>query len=106
MAHTLELAEQLRDELERLSEVQVYAAPRGEPWCGIVSFTVEGVRPQAIETALGAKGIAVRAGLHCAPWAHRWLGTLKDGGSLRISFSHLTCANEIDTFVRGLQAIL
>ncbi len=55
------------------------------PWGGIVSRTVAGVRPKAIEAALGAQGIAVRAGLHCAPWAHRWLGTLGSGGAVRVS---------------------
>jgi len=66
-AHTLALAGQMRDELEKLAGVQVVAPSKKEPWCGILSFTIEGVRPQAIEAALGAKGIAVRAGLHCAP---------------------------------------
>ncbi len=27
----------------------------------------------------------VRSGLHCAPWAHRWLGTLAEGGAVRVS---------------------
>ncbi len=85
IAHTLELAEKLRDELEKTSGVQVYAPSRGEPWCGIVAFTMEDVQPQAVEAALGAKGIAVRAGLHCAPWIHRWLGTIGDGGMVRSS---------------------
>ena len=85
VAQTMELASRLRDELAALPSVTVHAPPPGTPWCGIVSFTVEGVRPQAIEAALGAQGIAVRAGLHCAPWAHRWLGTLESGGMVRVS---------------------
>ena len=85
VAHTLDLAEKLRDELEKTPGVQVYAPPRGEPWSGILAFTVENVRPQAVEAALGAKGIAVRAGLHCAPWVHQWLGTIDDGGMVRSS---------------------
>jgi cysteine desulfurase family protein len=103
VAHTLELAKQLRDELERLPGVQVYAPPRGEPWCGIVSFTVEGERPQAIEAALGARGIAVRAGLHCAPWVHQWLGTLEGGGTLRTSLSFPNSGADIKKFVKTLR---
>ncbi len=57
----------------------------GAAWCGIPAFTAEGIPPQALEAALGARGIAVRAGLHCAPWAHRWLGTLAEGGAVRVS---------------------
>ncbi|RME80926.1 MAG: aminotransferase class V-fold PLP-dependent enzyme, partial [Caldilineae bacterium] len=85
VAHTTELADRLRDELAALSGVTVHTPPPGTPWCGIVSFTIEGVRSQAIEAALGAQGIAVRAGLHCAPWTHRWLGTLERGGTVRVS---------------------
>jgi len=81
VAHTLHLARILREQLATLPDVTVYA-PSG---CGIVAFTVEGISPQALEAALGARGIAVRAGLHCAPWAHRWLGTLESGGAVRVS---------------------
>ncbi|RMD57390.1 aminotransferase class V-fold PLP-dependent enzyme, partial [Candidatus Parcubacteria bacterium] len=93
VTHTTKLADRLRDELAALPGVTVYTPPPGTPWCGIVSFTIEGVRPQAIEAALGAQGIAVRAGLHCAPWAHRWLGTLESGGTVRVSVS-LYCQEE------------
>jgi selenocysteine lyase/cysteine desulfurase len=93
VAQTMELASRLRDELAALPGVTVHTPPTEMPWCGIVSFTIEGVRPQAIEAALGAQGIAVRAGLHCAPWAHRWLGTLERGGTVRVSVS-LYCQEE------------
>jgi len=83
--HTLALSEQLRSELERLSSVQVYVPAEGEPWCGIISFACRGVSPQTAETVLAAKGMAVRAGLHCAPWAHRWLDTARTGGTVRLS---------------------
>lgn len=85
IAHTLELAQALREHLSALPDVTVYAPPPDVPWCGILAFTVEGIAPQALEAALGARGIAVRAGLHCAPWAHRWLGTLTEGGAVRVS---------------------
>ena len=102
VAHTMELANRLRDELAALPGVTVHAPP-GTSWCGILSFTVEGVRPQAIEAALGAQGIAVRAGLHCAPWAHRWLGTLEDGGAVRVSFSWTTRLAEVTQFVETIE---
>jgi len=105
VAHTLELAKQLRDELERLPGVQVYAPPGRESWCGIVSFNVEGVRPQAIEAALGARGIAVRGGLHCAPWVHRWMGTMERGGTIRASLGYLNSADDIETAIGFLWSI-
>jgi len=106
VAHTLELAESLCDKLDELPMVTSYAPPRSEPWCGIVSFTVRGVRPQAIEAALGAKGVAVRAGLHCAPWAHRWLGTTTEGGTVRVSLNFYNCSEDIGNLVYASQTFM
>lgn len=105
--HTLDLAVMLRHELESLPGVTVYTPLNEKVWCGIVSFTVQGVRPQALEAALGAKGIAVRAGLHCAPWAHRWLGTRETGGTLRVSvgwFNELADLEALMTEISRLSA--
>jgi selenocysteine lyase/cysteine desulfurase len=99
VAHTLDLAEKLRDELVKIPGVQVYTPSRGEPWCGILAFTVENVRPQAVEAALGAKGVAVRAGLHCASWVHRWLGTVVDGGAVRVSAGQFNVKDDIISFL-------
>ncbi len=52
--------------------------------CGTVSFVPEGDCHET-EAFLATKGIAVRAGLHCAPLAHESAGTL-DTGTVRISF--------------------
>ena len=105
VAHTLKLAGRLRDELEGLPGVTVHVPPQDEPWCGIVSFTVQGIRPQAIEAALGAKGIAVRAGLHCAPWAHRWLGTVEKGGTVRVSVGWFNHPDQTEALVGSLQTV-
>ena len=45
--------------------------------------------------------IAVRAGLHCAPWTHRWLGTLdrEPAGTLRASPGFFTTDDEIAAFL-------
>ncbi len=94
--HILGLSRRLRTELADLPGVEVYA-PFGEvPWCGIISFTVEDTKPQVLEAAFGGDGIAVRAGLHCAPWAHRWLGTLESGGTVRVSFGYFNSLKDKD----------
>ncbi|MBX6315689.1 MAG: aminotransferase class V-fold PLP-dependent enzyme [Isosphaeraceae bacterium] len=61
--------------------------------------------PQDLADALDASfGIAVRPGLHCAPYVHRSLGTFPDG-TLRLSPGPFTTAEEIDTFLNALTAI-
>lgn len=52
--------------------------------CGTVSFVPKG-DCHDLADFLATKGIAVRAGLHCAPLAHESAGTL-DTGTVRISF--------------------
>lgn len=48
---------------------------------------------------LARQGIAVRAGLHCAPYAHESAGTL-DTGTVRVSIGHDTFDNQIAAFLR------
>lgn len=75
-------AEVCADALESLG-MQVF---RGENQGGTVSF-VPGCDCEAAAQLLAAQGIAVRAGLHCAPLAHESAGTLKTG-TVRISYGH------------------
>lgn len=58
----------------------------GENQGGTVSF-VPGMDCEEAADRLGEKGIAVRAGLHCAPLAHESAGTLETG-TVRVSFGH------------------
>ena len=63
-----------------------YRVFRGEHQSGTISFVPE-MDCEEFAGYLGEKGIAVRAGLHCAPLAHESAGTLKSG-TVRISFGH------------------
>ncbi|MDX2076626.1 MAG: aminotransferase class V-fold PLP-dependent enzyme, partial [bacterium] len=83
--HTDALTNQLVSELQGIAGVRVFV-PRQHT--SIVSLTVDGVAPQAVEATLGAQNIALRAGLHCAPWAHEWAGTLRSGGTVRVSVGY------------------
>jgi selenocysteine lyase/cysteine desulfurase len=50
-------------------------------------------------------GIAVRAGLHCAPLAHESAGTLETG-TVRLSFGPDACREQTETFLRAMTKIL
>jgi selenocysteine lyase/cysteine desulfurase len=50
-------------------------------------------------------GVAVRSGLHCAPWAHRTLGTLETG-ALRFGVGHGNTDADIDVALGALAEIL
>ena len=71
------------------------AASRG----GAISFEVDGVHPHDIATVLDTRGIAVRAGHHCAKPAHARFGVQS---STRMSSYLYTTPAEIDALVEGL----
>jgi selenocysteine lyase/cysteine desulfurase len=98
-------AHAIHDRLRALPGVRAYVPPAAR-WMGIVAFTAEEIAPGALADALAAHGIAVRAGLHCAPLIHRWLGTLDGGGVVRISTSYFTPASAAETLEGALRAIL
>ena len=58
----------------------------GDHQAGTVSF-VPKMDCEEMAEKLGRRGIAVRSGLHCAPFAHESAGTLETG-TVRVSFGH------------------
>ena len=54
----------------------------------------EGYTPAQVGTALDGAGICVRSGLHCAPLAHRTLGT-GENGAVRASFGYFNTVVDV-----------
>lgn len=71
---------------------------------GVVSALFDGYSPDEGEMVLGRCGVAVRSGIQCAPYAHRFLGTLP-AGTIRFSVSALTGDPEFDALERALDVI-
>jgi cysteine desulfurase / selenocysteine lyase len=67
---------------------------------GAISFEIPGVHPHDVATVLDARGIAVRAGHHCAKPAHQRFGVQS---STRMSSYLYTTPAEIDALVEGLE---
>ena len=73
------LARTLLEGLRGIDCVRVYGSP-DPPQTGVVSFRIEGFDVALTGVVLDQRyGIAVRAGLHCAPCAHRAIGTFPEG---------------------------
>jgi cysteine desulfurase/selenocysteine lyase len=72
------------------------AADRG----GAISFELAGAHPHDVATVLDTRGIAVRAGHHCAKPAHARFGVQS---STRMSSYLYTTPAEIDALVEGLE---
>ncbi|GLI36691.1 aminotransferase class V-fold PLP-dependent enzyme [Geobacter hydrogenophilus] len=101
-----ELVACLMDGLGVLPGVICHGPLPDEPRGGLVSFTVEGIDPQTIGFRLDQEfDICVRVGLHCAPAAHRTIGTYP-GGAVRVSPGYFTTDEEIGAFLRAMGKII
>jgi cysteine desulfurase family protein len=97
---------EIRRRLSRNDRIVFYPSEACKQQTTIFSFTVKGLDPADIGYILENNfGIVIRSGLHCAPLIHRHAGTFPDG-SVRVSPSVFTTANEIDTFCSAMDQIL
>ena len=91
--------------LATLPGVEVFEAANPVDQAGVLSFRVQGKDCEEVGEQLGHRGIAVRAGLHCAPTAHQSAGTLETG-TIRVSVSDFNTPVEIQRTVRVLFQLL
>ncbi len=72
---------------------------------GIISLNIKGFKPAEVGAMLDQSfDIAVRPGLHCAPFAHQVLGTFPDG-TVRVSPGYFNTEGEIDQLITALDKI-
>lgn len=103
-AHEAELTGLLLDGLESIPRLTYYG-PRSAGRIGLVSFNIEGHDPHKVSMRLDRDyGIMVRSGLHCAPEAHRLLGTAPTG-AVRASVGYFNQPSDIARLVGALGEI-
>ena len=91
--------------VRQIDGVQVFYQEGFADQVGVVSFIAEGYDCEMGGEAMARKGVALRAGLHCAPLAHRTVGTLKTG-TVRLSPSYFNRREQIDRFAEILGRVL
>ncbi|TVQ76186.1 MAG: aminotransferase class V-fold PLP-dependent enzyme [Phycisphaeraceae bacterium] len=90
--------------LRAISGVLLYG-PEVSERLPVAAFTVEGYDSAEVGTILdGSFGVAVRAGLHCAPGVHEAMG-VGDGGTVRASIGWNTTEQDVERFLEGVRAI-
>lgn len=104
-AHETALCERLLDGLSGLPAVRLYGPKAGQPRAAAVSLSIDGMDPMDAAAILDQHfGIACRAGLHCAPQAHRRLGSLPQG-TLRFSPGPFSSEADIDACIAALRSL-
>ena len=98
-AHEIELTNYAQVELDQLSWLSIQGSCQGKG--AIFSFNMKGLaHPHDISTILDHKGVAVRAGQHCAQPLMDHLGVK---ASCRASFAMYNSQSEVDILVKSLK---
>ncbi|MEZ4585872.1 MAG: SufS family cysteine desulfurase [Gemmatimonadales bacterium] len=91
----------LAEAVARLAEVAgVRCFGQSERRVAVLAFTVDGVHPHDVGTALDAEGVAVRAGHHCAQPLMKRFGV---PAMVRASFAPYNTSADVDALVRGVK---
>jgi cysteine desulfurase/selenocysteine lyase len=100
-AHEQEIVEHALERLEEIPGVSVFGPP-AEKKGGVVSFTLQGVHPHDISQILDTKGIAIRAGHHCAMPLHEKFNL---PATARASFYLYNTKQEVDKLAEAIYVV-
>ena len=95
----------LIDGLRSIDDIKLHKCDYNRPIVPTVSVTVKNFSPDEVAAILDDDfGIACRAGLHCAPFTHKWLGTFSEG-TVRFSIGPFNTDGDIDAVLSALKEI-
>ena len=104
-AHELGLCKMACDGLKEISGVRIYGADFEEPRGAVLSFNIDGLPPAEGATALYTEfAIVVRQGLHCAPYAHKAMGTFPEG-TIRVSTGAFNTEDDIRSLLEAVRLL-
>jgi selenocysteine lyase/cysteine desulfurase len=102
--HARRLLGRLGPGLAETGKVTLYGWNGEARHTGILSFTADGLDSGELAARLDRDhGICVRAGLHCAPAAHRRIGTYPDG-TIRVGVGPFNTEADVDALVEAVRA--
>jgi cysteine desulfurase/selenocysteine lyase len=104
-AHEVALTTRLIHGLKDIPGLRIHGTGDPARQVAVVSLSLEGWEPVDVAAALDSSfGIAVRSGLHCAPLAHRTLGTFPRG-TVRLSPGCFTTDDDVDQALAALRKL-
>ncbi len=104
--HERRLVRRLADGLREIAALKLHGWSDDADHAGILSFTVAGLDNGELAARLDREhGIMLRAGLHCAPAAHRRLGTFPEG-TLRAGIGPFNTEADVDALVEAVHSIV
>lgn len=99
------LTERFLKGLASLKGIAVYGPRDAESRAAVVSFNIHGVSPSEAALQLDERfGILCRPGLHCAPAAHRTIGTFSQG-TIRFGFGYFNTDEEVSLALEAIRSL-
>ncbi|MFC2038873.1 aminotransferase class V-fold PLP-dependent enzyme [Chloroflexota bacterium] len=104
-SHMIELSQVLIEGLSGIPNLKIYGTLDPERSVAVVSFTIAGKRVSEIGFRLDEEyGILTRVGLHCAPAAHRTIGSFPEG-TVRLAPGVFTTGNDIQETIQAISRV-
>ncbi len=104
--HEMTLTRRFLDGVKDIGSVTLYGGLDETRQTSTISFNLDALSPSETAFALDEKcSIMCRAGLHCAPSAHRTIGTFPEG-TVRFGMGYFNTAEEVDAAVEALKALV
>jgi cysteine desulfurase family protein len=103
--HEIGLTEKLIEGLKKIPQVNLYGPENVKHRIATLSFNIEGLPPSDVALRLEREfGIFCRPGLHCAPAAHRAIGTFPEG-TVRFGLGVFNTEDEIKASIQAVSVI-
>ncbi|MPM21993.1 Cysteine desulfurase [bioreactor metagenome] len=104
-AHEEELCQYMLDRLEEVPNIVIYGPKDSKKRAAVISINIPKIDSGEITFLLDSEyNIATRSGIHCAPLAHKTLGTIQQG-AVRFSLGYFNTKKDIDEAVKALKEI-
>ena len=104
LADEFSLISKMASDLSGCSDIELFLGNEKNQ-IGVLSLRSAKIGCEELGQMLAEEGICVRTGLHCAPYAHKYAGTI-DTGTVRVSVSPFTTLENAEDFSRILQNLL
>ena len=88
----------LKNILKKYNFIKIIGENDSASYVGIISFVVENISSESLAPVFSNKNIIVRTGLHCAPLAHKFLGTFPTG-TIRLSTSYFNKDEDFENLI-------
>ena len=99
-AHEIKLSEYLLNGLSKIKRVKLLGTASAKERTGLVSFYVDGIHAHDLSDSLAKKGLALRAGFHCAMPLHQ---SHNCGATLRASYYLYNSEKDLESLLSNLE---